>query len=72
MAYLNNLQRLRVKRGWSQRQTATMLGIDPSTLSLMERGQRLPSKDLIRVMRDIFGVEVGEIFPANRRDEKSE
>ena len=52
----------REMRGVSQRGLAKMLGVDNSTISLIESGKRNPSPGLGQRITDALGVPFGAIF----------
>ena len=45
---------LREREGLPLRKVAAILDIDPSTLSKIERGERLANKEMLSVLADIF------------------
>jgi transcriptional regulator with XRE-family HTH domain len=55
------LKELRVERGKSLRQTARDLGIAPSYLSRIERGERAPSPDLRLRAARYYGVDLDDL-----------
>lgn len=42
-----NLRRIRKERGESQEDFAVVIGVAPSYVSMLERGQRVPALDMI-------------------------
>jgi len=48
------IRMLREREGLPLRKVAAILDIDPSTLSKIERGERLANKEMLSVLADIF------------------
>jgi transcriptional regulator with XRE-family HTH domain len=57
------LRQLREQRGATLRSAATDLGIAPSHLSRLERGQKGASSEVARRAADYYGVDPAEIGP---------
>ena len=63
------LRRLRLERGWTQRQAAELLGVSAQAVSKWERGQGCPDVGMLPRLAKIFGVSVegildGDLLPA--------
>lgn len=59
----NNIYRLRSYRGYSQKQFATLMGVDAKTISDYERGESFPSLPIAMTMEHILGTRLSEIYP---------
>jgi transcriptional regulator with XRE-family HTH domain len=57
------LRQLREDRGASLRSTATDLGVAPSHLSRIERGEKRASQDVVRRAANYYGVDPQELTP---------
>jgi len=59
----NNLKEFRIKAGYTQKQVASLLGMQcEDRLSHWERGQAMPSvSNLLKLCR-IYGVKVEEVY----------
>jgi len=45
------LRKIRMLNGWNYKKTATMVGVDPCSLTAWERGEHHPTKDsLVKIM----------------------
>lgn len=59
----NRLREWRERNGWKLEEGAGLLGVSPSQLSRLERGQRgIRPHDRVRYAR-LFGAKVADIFP---------
>lgn len=56
------LRQLRRAREMSQRTLAQHVGLKPSSICLIERGQRQPSLDKARDIAKLFDLSVEEVF----------
>ena len=56
------LRRLRLERGWTQRQAAELLGVSAQAVSKWERGQGCPDVGMLPRLAKIFGVSVEGIL----------
>ncbi|WP_219835810.1 helix-turn-helix domain-containing protein [Paenibacillus sp. R14(2021)] len=54
----NRIANLRDRRGWTQEQTAVMLGISRAALSHYEKNRREPDTDTLSKFADLFNVSV--------------
>ena len=54
------IQTLRLRRGWSQEQLATITGLSPRTIQRIERGQT-PSLDSLQALASAFNVDVSDL-----------
>lgn len=52
---------LREERGWTQFQLAVQVDVQPTTVSLWERGKTLPKVTQLRKLADVFGVKMDDI-----------
>ncbi len=60
---LNTLRELRVSRKWSLREAASHAGIDFSTLSRIENGQRRAvSPTILNKIAEVYGVEMDDLL----------
>jgi len=53
---------LRIKRGWSQKELAKMVGVSPSTISQVEANIIYPSLPALFKMAEVLSVSIGSIF----------
>ena len=60
----NEIRQLRVRAGVSITQALEQLNISYSMLSKLERSDRLPGKDLITKMSELYGCSIDEIYKA--------
>jgi transcriptional regulator with XRE-family HTH domain len=56
------IRRLREEKGWTQAALAVYSGMDPSSINLIERGQRNASTRSVQKIADALGVGVGDLF----------
>ena len=61
----DDLRRLRESLGWTQREAAERLGIDPSALKRVEAGEELPPDP--RRMARVYAVTAAELAAVVRR-----
>ncbi len=59
---MEELRRLRKERGLTQRELADASGVDPATISQIERGNRRPHLETLDSLADALGVEVGDFL----------
>ncbi|QEM67529.1 helix-turn-helix transcriptional regulator [Geobacter sp. FeAm09] len=52
-----NIKKLREEAGYTQKQLAGIMGMKPSYLSALERGQRRPGKKILPLLCDALGVD---------------
>ena len=62
MEIAERLQKLRRKAGYSQEQTAELLGISRQAVSKWEKGLSEPSTSNLIVLAKVFGVSVEELL----------
>lgn len=55
------IRRIRQKRGLTQWQLSTMVGITPGRMLLIERGEGC-SNDLMTAIAEVLGVTVAELY----------
>ena len=58
MNYAKAIRTLRGSRGLQQKDLASRLGLDPSYVSLLERGKRTPSTEVLQSLAEVFAVPV--------------
>lgn len=61
------LTELRVKRGWSQRKLADLLGYDQNYIWQLERGLKSPNLRTLEVFARAFAMEVSDLVSAAER-----
>lgn len=59
-----NIKRLREEAGWSQADLAKESGVSPAAISLIEKGERIPSLIVTRKLATAFTVSEAEITGA--------
>lgn len=70
----NVLKRLRVRREQlelSQAQVADAIGVNPSYIGLLERGERVPSLDVLVDLSEAVGMRLGELFGPEQPEGRS-
>ena len=63
--HLNNLQKLRVSRGWTQEELAKMVNTTRSHISHWETGEQLPPLEQAGKLAAIFNVSIEYLFQVN-------
>jgi transcriptional regulator with XRE-family HTH domain len=68
------LTELRVKRGWSQRKLADLLGFDQTHVRQLERGLKSPTLRTLEVFASAFSMDVSDLIEAAelRRERRGE
>ena len=61
------VRKLRLQRGWSQEQLATLTGLSIRTIQRIERGQS-PGLDSLTALAAVFEVSVSELQPRQEQD----
>lgn len=61
------VRKLRLKRGWSQEQLATLTGLSIRTIQRVERGQT-PGLDSLTALAAVFEVPLSELQPRQEQD----
>ena len=56
------LRRLRLERGWTQRQAAELLGVSAQAVSKWERGTADPSTSNLLALAKLFGVPAEDLL----------
>jgi transcriptional regulator with XRE-family HTH domain len=56
------LKQQRESMGWSQRTLATRAGLDPKTVSLIERGDRSPTLFTLALLSSAMSVQLSEVL----------
>ena len=68
MTFPERLRQLREERGLSQAQLAKVFGVDSCTVSIWERGVRLPKGKTIDDIAEFFDVSVSYLMGGEKRD----
>ena len=63
------LERLRLMRGWTQKETAEKLHTDPANYNRWEKNNATPSFDTVENIADLFGVTLDELFEYKQKNE---
>ena len=58
----DNVKRRRQNRGWSQAELAQMLDLGASQVSMIERGERMPSVEVLVALARTFGTSVDDLL----------
>ena len=61
------IQKLRLQRGWSQEQLATISGLNTRTIQRIERGQA-PSLETSKTLASIFEIDVSQLTEQDPQD----
>jgi transcriptional regulator with XRE-family HTH domain len=61
------IQKLRLQRGWSQEQLATISGLSTRTIQRIERGQQ-PSLETLKTLAAIFEIDVSQLTEQDHQD----
>lgn len=64
--FAQKLKKLRISCGWSQAELAKKTELSSAAISMLEKGDRLPSADTIHLLTDIFGISTEVLM--GRRD----
>lgn len=67
---MERIRQARIARGMSQRQLAQLVGVDPSYISLIERGQRTPSPQLLAAIAEALGLRPEELLRAELESQR--
>jgi len=59
----DNIKRLRLEKGLSQIELASMLDVESAYICMFEKGKRKPNKRMVIALSNIFNVTVVEIDP---------
>ena len=65
------IQKLRLKRGWSQQQLADASGLSVRTIQRLERGQP-PSTESLKCLAAVFEVDFASLNPGETMNERQE
>jgi transcriptional regulator with XRE-family HTH domain len=57
------IRRRRIEKGWTQAELAVYSHMSPSSVSLLESGERNPSGKSLQKIASALGVEVADLFP---------
>lgn len=52
----------RLSRNMTQRQLAEKVGVSASTITMYERGQRVPNDDIKEALADVFNISISELY----------
>ena len=69
MRFAENLKKLRIERGLSQREMADMIYVDRSTVGKWENGKRLPDAVMILRLSRCLGVDTGRLFSSEEEND---
>jgi len=58
---MKTIKALRDKKGWTQLELATKIGVTPSTIYNWERGKFVPRVGQLRELAQVLGVRMDEI-----------
>ncbi len=64
-----NIRDLRKERGWTQKKLAELIGISPTFIMHIERGNRGVSLDTIGLFAKVLHVEISRLFESINEDE---
>lgn len=64
------VKKLRLKKGWSQKDLSERSGVGQDTISGVESGKHEPRPSTLRKLASALGVEVAEFFAETRNDEE--
>ena len=67
--FAKKLSSIRQSKGMSQRELANLTGINRSTISMWELGEREPAFDQLQVLSNALGVTVAELIDDNENQE---
>ena len=59
------VRKLRLQRGWSQDQLATMTGLSVRTIQRIEQGQQ-PGLESLKALASVFELDVAQLGQSNR------
>ena len=64
MAYMlfNRINLFRQERGWSRKELAELVSVNPQTIGYLERGDYRPTVELALKLAQAFGVSVETLF----------
>ena len=58
----NRIALFRAERGWSRKELAALVEVNPQTIGFLERGDYSPSVELALKFARLFGVSVERLF----------
>ncbi len=64
----SNIKKLRGDAGWSQAELAKISGVSPAAISLLEKGERLPSLVVTRKLASAFKVAEADITGSTKNE----
>ena len=59
---INRVKELRTKRGWTQQELATAVGVSRQSVNSIERNRYVPSLPLALEFASVFGCPTDDIF----------
>ena len=60
----NELRSFRIKKGYSEKQVADILGIkNPNTIIRWEKGVTMPNSAYLLAMCDLYGAKLADLYP---------
>ncbi len=62
MNYGNRIAELREKKGWTQEELSSTIGISRAALSHYEKNRRKPDLDILSQLADVFHVSIDFIL----------
>lgn len=65
LSFKNNLKAARIKKGLTQKEVATLLGIATNTYTNYELGNREPDVERIKKLSNIFGISPNDLLGAD-------
>lgn len=66
------LREHRKAAGLLQKDLGRMIGIDPSSISIWERGVRIPSVDNLVILSKIYNVHIEDLIGEDDEEEKND
>jgi len=69
---LERLRRRREELSLSQAALAEAVGVNPSYIGLLERGERVPSLDVLEGLARAVGMTLSELFASTKSDQPAE
>ena len=66
-AFSQNLRRLRERRRISRRVLSELCGLSRNMISRYERGERVPPSDVLKLLADLFGVTMDELWGQEKK-----
>ena len=70
MKFKTVFRNLRTQKGLTQDQAATLLGVSKSTVSMYERGERVPPYDMMEKISEAFDVDMNHLYGKETRSDE--